>query len=130
MKRTIAGILTAFLMTGCTDASGTAGNSVTEITAEEAYKMMQSEDDITIVDVRTESEYAEYHIQNAILIPNETIEKDPPEQLKDKDAVILVYCRSGRRSAQAAKKLAAMGYTHIYDFGGISSWPYETVSGK
>lgn len=93
------------------------------ITAKEAHEKMQDED-VIIVDVRTEDEYAEGHIPGAILIPNETIGDSMLEELPDKDAVILIYCRSGNRSAQAAKKLADMGYTSIFDFGGINDWPY------
>lgn len=100
---------------------------VTTITAEEAYEMMESGDELTIVDVRTESEYDEGHIQGAIVIPNETISTEEPAELADKAATILVYCRSGRRSADAAQKLVDMGYTNVYDFGGIIDWPYEVV---
>ncbi len=82
-----------------------------------------------MVDVRTEKEYAAGHIEGAILIPNETITDKRPEQLPDLDAEILIYCRSGRRSAEAAKKLIAMGYTRVYDFGGIIDWPYGIVTG-
>ena len=99
--------------------------TVTVLTAEEAYQRMESGDPIVIVDVRTEEEYNTGHIEGAILIPNETILDTKPELLPDEDAEILIYCRSGNRSAKAAKKLAALGYTNIYDFGGIIDWPYE-----
>ena len=82
---------------------------------------------IKIVDVRTQSEYDEGHIQNAVLIPNETIGSEPPANLPDKNAIILVYCRSGRRSEEAARKLVNLGYVIIYDFGGINDWTYGTV---
>ena len=97
-----------------------------KITAEEAWAMMQTSH-VTIVDVRTAEEYAEEHILNAILLPNESIGTQPPETLPDLDAVLLVYCRTGVRSRQAANKLIQMGYRHVYDFGGITSWPYKTV---
>lgn len=98
-----------------------------KITPEEAKNRIDSGDDIIIVDVRTGEEYEQRHIQNAILIPNETITTDAkPALLPDYDAEILIYCRSGNRSAQAAKKLIALGYTNVYDFGGIIDWPYET----
>ncbi len=97
-----------------------------KITAEQAKKMMDT--GAIILDVRTQAEYDEKHIENAIVIPNETIGTIPPGQLPDKNAVILVYCRSGNRSRQASQKLVAMGYTHIYDFGGIQDWPYKTES--
>lgn len=96
------------------------------ITAKEAYEEMQEDDSIVIVDVRREDEYETGHVPGAILIPNETIGTEEPELLPDKDARIFIYCRSGNRSAQAAKKLAALGYTDITDFGGIMDWPYET----
>lgn len=98
------------------------------LTAEEAYQRMESGDPLIIVDVRTKEEYDTGHIEGAVLIPNEEIGITMPEQLPEKDAEILVYCRSGNRSAQAAEKLAGMGYTNVNDFGGINSWPYETVS--
>lgn len=88
---------------------------------------MDSGDEVIVVDVRTESEFKSGHIPNALLIPNESIGKTRLVLLPDLDAEILVYCRSGNRSAQAAKKLIALGYTKVYDFGGISSWPYEVV---
>ncbi len=81
-----------------------------------------------IVDVRTPEEYAQEHIEGAINIPNEEITDKEPEQLPDKDARILVYCRSGVRSKQAADKLVVMGYGNVYDMGGINDWPYETVT--
>ena len=80
--------------------------------------------------MRRQDEYDAGHIPGAILIPNESIDKDPPEQLPDKDQVILIYCRSGNRSKQAAQKLFDLGYTHIYEFGGINTWTVETVTGK
>lgn len=98
-----------------------------KITAQQAKARIDSGDEVIILDVRTEAEYNAEHIQNAILIPNETISDVMPELLPELDAEILIYCRSGNRSAQAAKKLIAMGYTNIYDFGGIIDWPYETV---
>ena len=107
-----------------------AGRIDTANSAREAKERMDSGDDIIILDVRTQDEYEESHIPGAILIPNETIGTEMPEQLPDAGQEILVYCRSGNRSAQAAKKLVEAGYTQIYDFGGIMDWPYETVSGK
>lgn len=96
-----------------------------KLTPEEAKEMIDASE-VIIVDVRTKEEYEESHIPNAVLIPNETIANQELEQLPDKEAVILVYCRSGRRSAQAAEKLLQLGYQNIYDFGGIIDWPYET----
>jgi len=101
-----------------------------KISAQDAKARIDSEDKIIILDVRTEAEFAARHIPNAILIPNETIIDTKPELLSDLNAEILVYCRSGNRSAQAASKLISIGYTNVYDFGGIIDWPYETVTGE
>ena len=97
-----------------------------KISAEEAKKMMD-EQEVVIVDVRTELEYSEGHIANAVLVPNETIGDEAPAELPNKDAVLLIYCRSGNRSRTAANKLLKLGYQNIYDFGGINTWPYEIV---
>lgn len=97
-----------------------------KITAEEAKERMDKDDKIVILDVRTEEEYKEDHVPGALVIPNETIGSEPLEELPDPDQEILVYCRSGNRSAQAAKKLIEAGYTQVYDFGGIMDWPYDT----
>ena len=107
-----------------------AENIYTQISQAEAMDMMARDDGHVIVDVRRQDEYDAGHIPGAILIPNESIDKDPPEQLPDKDQVILIYCRSGNRSKQAAQKLFDLGYTHIYEFGGINTWTVETVTGK
>ena len=82
-----------------------------------------------ILDVRTAEEYSEKHIPGAINIPNETIGADDIPELPDKDQLILIYCRSGNRSKQAADKLVKLGYTNIVEFGGINDWTGETVSG-
>lgn len=102
------------------------------IAQDEAKNLMDSEPDYIILDVRTEGEYAEGHIPGAICIPNETIDDiskegidSMAEVLTDKEQLILVYCRSGNRSAQASQKLANMGYTNIKEFGGINTWPYD-----
>lgn len=99
------------------------------ITAEEAKARIDSGDPVTVVDVRTAAEYEEGHIEHALLLPNEEIGSSRPALLPDPDAELLVYCRTGRRSAEAAKKLAALGYTNVSDFGGITDWPYGTVEG-
>ncbi|MHB8131593.1 MAG: rhodanese-like domain-containing protein [Mobilitalea sp.] len=98
------------------------------ISAETAKEMMDSSSDLIILDVRTEEEYNSEHIDGAILIPDYEIEAKAEEILEDKSKTILVYCRSGRRSALAAQILNDLGYTMIYDFGGIVDWPYDTVS--
>lgn len=96
-----------------------------KITAEEAYRMMNEADSVLILDVRTEEEYEEQHIPDAVLIPDYELSQRAETELTDKDALILVYCRSGRRSANAASELVGMGYTNVYDFGGIIDWTYD-----
>ena len=98
------------------------------ITAEEAMEMMEKNDSYILLDVRTEEEFSEGHIEGAILIPDYELKEQAETKLPDKDALILIYCRSGRRSALAAKDLSDMGYTQVYDFGGIINWPYDTIS--
>lgn len=107
-------------MSACTSES-----AYHKISSKEAKEMMDTQE-VIIVDVRTQEEYDEGYIENAILIPNESINQMPKE-LPDKDAIILVYCRSGKRSKEAANKLVDLGYTNIYDFGGIIDWPYAIV---
>lgn len=100
-------------------------NTYTQISQDDAMQMMKQDDGHIVLDVRRPDEYARGHIPGAILIPNETIIDTPPSELKDFNQIILVYCRSGNRSKQAAAKLAAMGYTRIYEFGGINTWTGE-----
>lgn len=97
------------------------------IAAEEAKKLMDSEEGCIILDVRTREEYDQGHIPGAVLIPNTEIEAKAADLLPDKEQLILVYCRSGRRSKLAAQSLADLGYTNIREFGGILDWPYEVV---
>lgn len=102
-------------------------NSYIKISALEAKAMIDEQEDVIVLDVRMPEEFAEGHLEDALLIPDYELDARAEAELPDKDALILVYCRSGRRSAAAAGKLAAMGYTNIYDMGGILDWPYETV---
>lgn len=102
-------------------------NTYTQISPEEAKDMMDTQDDYVLLDVRAQSEFAEGHIEGAILIPDNEIADRAEGELTQKDATILVYCRSGRRSKPAAQALADLGYTNIYEFGGILDWPYATV---
>ena len=97
-----------------------------KITSDEAKKMMETQK-VIVVDVRTLEEYNEGHIPNGISIPLETIENEAEVKLKNKDDLILVYCRSGRRSREAALKLIEKGYTNVIDFGGIKDWNGEVV---
>lgn len=102
--------------------------SYTQISQEEAKQMMEQDGTQIIVDVRTQEEYDSGHILGAICIPNESIGTEHPEELPDLDQVILVYCRSGNRSKQAAQKLFDMGYINVYEFGGINDWTGEVVT--
>ena len=97
-----------------------------KVSAEEAYEMMVSQE-VVVVDVRTREEYDGGHIENAVLVPNERIGSEMPKALPDKESTLLIYCRSGRRSKDAAQKLLALGYQSVYDFGGVIDWPYELV---
>lgn len=97
------------------------------ITAEEAKELMDSTEDYVLLDVREKDEFDEGHIEGAILIPYESIEERAEEELPDKQQTVLVYCRSGRRSAIAAESLANLGYEDVRDFGGIIDWPYEVI---
>ncbi|MCR4775585.1 MAG: rhodanese-like domain-containing protein [Saccharofermentans sp.] len=130
-------ILVLFCLTGCsgnvsTSSSTSASGEILQtdykqISQDEARAMMAKNDGHIIVDVRRQDEYDEGHIPGAILIPNESIDKTRPEQLPDLDQIILVYCRSGRRSKEASAKLSAMGYKNVYEFGGIITWTGETT---
>ena len=102
--------------------------SYTQISQDEAKQMMEQDGTQIIVDVRTQEEYDSGHIPGAICIPNESIGTKQPEELPDLDQVILIYCRSGNRSKQAAQKLFDMGYTNVYEFGGINDWTGEVVT--
>ena len=122
-----------FLLTGCAsrgqvmDGDGML-NSYKQISQEQAKEMMEKDDGHVVVDVRRQDEYDAGHIPGAILIPNESINKDQLEELPDLNQIILVYCRSGNRSKQAAQKLFDMGYRNIYEFGGITDWTGEIVT--
>jgi rhodanese-related sulfurtransferase len=101
--------------------------SYEQITAEEAKKIMDSEKEFIIIDARTQEEFDEGHIENAIMISEYEIAEKAETKLPNKDALILVYCRSGRRSKIASEELVKLGYTNIKEFGGIIDWPYEIV---
>ena len=97
------------------------------LTPEQAKARLEENPDLILLDVRTQEEFEQGHIPGAVCLPNEMIAADMPF-LFGKDAEILLYCRSGRRSADAAKKLRDMGFTNVFDFGGIIDWPYETTT--
>lgn len=126
MKKLIIFLLAAMLLTACgQDKENNQGAVYVNITAEEAKRIMDTEEGYVILDVREQDEYDAGHISGAILIPYTQIEAKANEMLPDKDQLILVYCRSGRRSKIAAEALAELGYTNIKEFGGILDWPYE-----
>lgn len=102
--------------------------SYVKITPNQAYELMQSQNNCTVLDVRTPEEFSQGHIPGAILIPDYELAKRAEKELPDKNALILVYCRSGNRSRQAANTLLKLGYTNVKDFGGIIDWPFETVT--
>jgi rhodanese-related sulfurtransferase len=102
-------------------------NTYITITPQEAKTIMDSESNYIILDVRSLDEYNTGHIQNAIVIPHDEITEKAPNILNNKEQLILVYCRSGRRSKIAAESLVKLGYTNIKEFGGINDWPYEIV---
>ena len=118
---TLIVILALFSITACSSANVT----YEQITAEQAKNLMDTESDYIILDTRTEEEFAEAHIANAILIPHYEIAQRAEKELPEKDQLILVYCRSGNRSKQASQILADLGYTNVKEFGGIIDWKYE-----
>ena len=126
MKKLIFLLLAVMMLTACgQDKENDQGAVYVNITAEDAKQLMDSEEGYIILDVRTQEEYDGGHIPGAIVISHEEIAEKAEEALTDKDQLILVYCRSGRRSKLAAEALVELGYTNIKEFGGIIDWPYE-----
>ena len=123
IKRLLSVILSALLLTACTESANSPGYK--QITMSEAVKLMEKEQNYIILDVRRADEYAEGHIPGAINVANESISTEEIPSLPDKAQLILVYCRSGRRSKEAAEKLVKLGYTNIVEFGGILDWKGE-----
>ena len=129
MKKLVFLLLAVLLLTACgQDKENDQGAVYMNITAEEAKQIMDSEEGYIILDVRTQEEYDEGHIPGAIVISHEEIAEKAEDVLTDKDQLILVYCRSGRRSKIAAEALVELGYTNIKEFGGIIDWPYEVTT--
>lgn len=116
-------LLFLFVLSGCLNKESEA--VYMNINAEKAKEMMESMEEFVILDARSEAEFAEGHIPGAIVIPHDEISEKAEEEILDKDIPIFVYCRSGRRSKIAAKELLDLGYSEIYEFGGINDWPYE-----
>ena len=119
--------LSLFSLTSC-QTNSTDTLAYDPISPEEAKTLMDTETDYVILDVRTAEEYAEGHIPNAVNLDHEDVPSQAEAMFPDKDALILVYCRSGRRSADAGEVLTALGYKRVADFGGILLWPYEVVT--
>ena len=130
MKKLIPILLSALMFAGCAGTSNNHTNTYRSITMDDAVTMMAQETGYIILDVRRPDEFAAGHIPNAINVPNESIGTDEIPELPNKDQLIMVYCRSGRRSKEAAQKLVSLGYTSIVEFGGILDWTGETVSGE
>ena len=125
MKKILIVLLFVLTLVGCSSASV---QTPQVITATEGKKMLDQDSKIILVDVRTLSEYQSGHINGAILLPLDVISSQAEVLLSDKNATIIVYCRSGNRSAQAVQILYDMGYTKLFDMGGIIDWPYDIVS--
>ena len=124
MKKIFPLFLLLALLTGCSSAPGSSG-TYTQISQEKAKEMM-TELNVIILDVREQDEYDSGHIKGAVLLPVGTInEESAAAVISSKDTVVLVYCRSGNRSKTASQALVDLGYTNIYEFGGINTWPYE-----
>ena len=123
MKRIIPFLLSILLLTGC--SGGTSDGSYEQITQEAAKEMMDTQE-VIVLDVREQSEYDSGHIPGAVLLPVGSIDEETAAAvIPEKDSTVLVYCRSGNRSKTASSTLAGLGYTNIYEFGGIKTWPYE-----
>ena len=127
LKGLIVMILISLVTFGVISCAGDKANSYEQITPSEAKTIMDTETDYIIIDARTQEEFAEGHIAGAMLIPEYEVSDRAEKELPEKDALILVYCRSGRRSKIASEELVKLGYTNVKEFGGIIDWPYEIV---
>ena len=129
MKKIISSLILILIIASLSGNKGKDSDlTYNKINASDAREMINEDSDIIILDVRTEEEYNSGHIEGAVLLPNNEIEEKAEELLRDKSANILVYCRSGNRSASASQDLIKLGYTNVYDFGGILDWPYDIVT--
>ena len=128
MKKLIPILLSALMLTGCAVTNNNQTNTYRSITMDDAVTMMAQETGYIILDVRRPDEFAAGHIPNAINVTNESIGTSEIPELPDKDQLIMVYCRSGRRSKEAAEKLVKLGYTNVVEFGGILDWKGEIVT--
>jgi rhodanese-related sulfurtransferase len=130
MKKWIPILLSALMFTGCAGGGSQEHHTYRQISMDEAVTMMAEESGYIVLDVRRPDEFAAGHIPNAINVPNESIGTSEIPELPDKDQLIMVYCRSGRRSKEAAEKLVKLGYTNVVEFGGILDWKGEIVTGQ
>jgi len=128
MKKLLLILLPALMLSGCGGTSNNQTNTYRSITMDEAVAMMEQETGYIILDVRRADEFAAGHIPKAVNVPNETIGTAEIPELPDKNQLIMVYCRSGRRSKEASEKLVKLGYTKIVEFGGIIDWKGEIVT--
>lgn len=125
--KVLSALLCIFSFVGCNQKETAMKNTYEQITPAEAKEIMDTEQNYIILDVRTEEEFAEGHVKDAILIPDTEITEKAEGILTDKEQQILVYCRSGRRSKNAANQLVELGYSNVKEFGGIIDWPYGTT---
>lgn len=128
MRKLIPILLFALMLAGCAGASDRQTETYRQITMDEAVEMMAQMSDHIILDVRRADEFAAGHIPNAVNVPNENINTNEIPELPNKDQLIMVYCRSGRRSKEASEKLIKLGYTNVVEFGGIIDWTGEIVT--
>lgn len=130
MKKYIITLLLVTMVSfvGCKAQDEGQSSTVTKITPEKAKEMIEENSEVIILDVRTEEEFAQGHLKNAILLPDYNVTEKAESVLPDKNAPIIVYCRSGRRSSGASEALNQLGYSNIFDLGGIIDWPYDIVT--
>ncbi len=128
IRRRIVSIVAAMVfllaLSGC-GAAENEGSVYMNINAEKAKEMMENLEKFVLLDARSEEEFSEGHIPGAIVIPHEEVSERAEAEIPEKDVPVFVYCRSGRRSKIAAEALVALGYSEVYEFGGIIDWPYE-----
>jgi len=127
MKYLMILLLISITLIGCTSADSDSNGEFGSMSSADAYELIASGDDVIILDVRSEGEFSNGHIEGAILLPVDEIEYRAESILPDKDAVILVICQSGNRSQVASQELVDLGFNNVYDIGGIMSWPGEIV---
>lgn len=123
-KHVMAILVVVMMITGCTTATG---STITKVTPQQAIQLIEEKADLVFIDVRTLEEYQSGYVQGSILLPLDTVESSISTVVQSQDTPILIICRSGNRSNQAAQILHKLGYTEIYDVGGIIDWPYPTT---